>query len=204
MEDPDSREERDTLESRELPETRDPTVVPDSLESKEHPEVLELLEEARRLDLVLLESRDRMERLDLKDPLDTPEPLELLDSLDPREHPDSLESLEPMDSLDSLDNLDSPDVKERRESVPSTALSMEESSSRMALVVKGLGLGSADLMVSLRFLGFSLRFSVLIVSHHSLTSLLLSQFLGFLCFHKTKKSCAEDLLNKVCFQWSWF
>ena len=62
--------------------------------------------------------------------------MEPLDSLDPRDLLDPTDNLVPMETLEPLDKLDLLDLLEKRVSVPNTAPSMEESSSKMELVVK--------------------------------------------------------------------
>uniref|UniRef100_A0A915CQS2 Collagen n=1 Tax=Ditylenchus dipsaci TaxID=166011 RepID=A0A915CQS2_9BILA len=118
---------------------------PGSLDQEDHPDHLERLdlsdhpesqESLRRASHLPQESPERLETKDLQDHPDHQELQETMahpDQLDPKEN---LDQMEPQAQTVNQVLQDQPEVQaqpERRVSAPSTALSMEESSSRMEL-----------------------------------------------------------------------
>jgi hypothetical protein len=137
----DNPEDPDSLDSLEVKlhlESLDPLVHPDSLEHLDNPEALDNLEHLhnlKKLDLHLLAHQETLEHPDSLVILDQQVNLDQLEDLDLKDHLAHLEVLEMMDLLDNPDHLEHLVELERKEFVQNIVPLMEESSSKMELVV---------------------------------------------------------------------
>jgi len=161
---------QETLEPQDSQEAQARMLHPASQDQKDHPDLpdsqasqepQESQEPQLRAAHQCPASQERQEMQDPQDHQDSQEPqarTEDPELQDPKDPPVGQDSQEAMASQASPDNPDPPEVQEKRASAPSTAPSMEESSSRMELADDKLQLPANCL--SLNFLlAMSLYFS---------------------------------------------